>query len=1215
MRHKISFLFMFILLGLCGYLLYASYREVKADAIRELNTRQLIHAKQAAKEIEGFFKRWVDRLTYLAADESIITLNDAGKKQLALFLAAHKGQITGVTRVDAKGRIIYTVPYVKKSIGADISYQKHIKEIMGAHKPVVSDVISAVQGFDTIALHVPVFRGDKCDGTIGVLIDFQTLAKSALEDIKIGKTGYAWMVSRDGTELYCPVPGHTGRPVFETCKDFPTIIVMAKEMLKGNQGVTTYYFDMIMEKSVKTVKKHAVYIPIKIENTFWSIVVASSEDEVLTSLVHFRNRLLAITGALLLGALFFSYYGMKARGIVQEEIKRKAAEGELRRFKFMVENAKQEVYLMKPDGQLVYVNHAAGDSLGYAVEEMYAIGIKGFDGPFESIFPQYFEDLKNRDVPPFGTSHRSKDGQEVLKEIKLFYLRIDEDEYMCGFGIDITERKKAEEKLHESERRLADIINFLPVATLAIDIDGKVIAWNKAIEEMTGVPAEMMLGKDDYEYAIPFYGKRRPILINFVTMWSKDIERQYSFIKKEGDTLFTETSVPFVRGQSRILAGKASPLYDSQGNTVGAIESISDVTERKEAEEALFNEKEKFLTVLENAPFGIVLIGKNGHFLYINPKYREIFGYDSVDIPDGKTWFRKAYPDNAYRHDVISTWLCDLNNAFVGERQPVVFSVTCKDGSRKMINFIPVFLSNGDSLMVCEDITERRRAEEELRLAEEKYRNIFENAVMGIFQTTPDGHYLNVNHALARMFGYESPEELINTISDVNRQIYVDPHRRTELIGLIETEGTIINFEAEMHRKDGTKLCALMTARAVRDDSGKTLYYEGTTEDITARKRLEAQLQSAQKMEAIGTLAGGIAHDFNNILMGIQGYASLMMLEIDPVHPHYDQLQHIEEQVSKAANLTKQLLGFARGGKYEVKPLDLNEVIEKTSTMFGRTKKEINIHCKYEKELWVVEVDQGQIEQVFLNLYLNAWQAMPGGGELVLETKNVILDEKNARFYTAPPGKYVQSSITDTGEGMDTKTKERIFEPFFTTKEFGRGTGLGLAMVYGIVTSHHGFIHVISEPRHGTTFLLFLPASDKKAVESKPSAPEVIRGIEKILLVDDEPSVLKVSKAILETLGYRVYGAKNGEDAVELYKEKKDEIDLVILDMIMPGLSGGETFDCIKMLNASAKVMLSSGYSLDKQAQNIMEKGCNGFIQKPFNIADLSRKIRDVLDS
>jgi two-component system cell cycle sensor histidine kinase/response regulator CckA len=317
--------------------------------------------------------------------------------------------------------------------------------------------------------------------------------------------------------------------------------------------------------------------------------------------------------------------------------------------------------------------------------------------------------------------------------------------------------------------------------------------------------------------------------------------------------------------------------------------------------------------------------------------------------------------------------------------------------------------------------------------------------------------------------------------------------------------------------------------------------------------------------------------------------------------------------VQHGADLTKQLLGFARGGRYEVRPTDMNDIIDRTSSMFGRTKKEISVHRSLAQDLWAVDCDQGQMEQVLMNLYVNAWQAMPGGGELYLETGNVLLGDDPATSYTIKPGRYVKVSITDTGTGMDAKTRERIFDPFFTTKTMGRGTGLGLAMVYGTIKGHGGMIDVTSEPGQGTAFYIYLPASEKTIVREKPAVKEILTGTETVLLVDDEQMVLEVTRKLLESLGYRVHAAGGGQEAIAVYMEKRKEIDLLILDMIMPGISGGETFDCLKEINPNIRVLLSSGYSINGQAQEILERGCNGFLQKPFQLEKLSQKIREVL--
>jgi nitrogen-specific signal transduction histidine kinase/ActR/RegA family two-component response regulator len=390
--------------------------------------------------------------------------------------------------------------------------------------------------------------------------------------------------------------------------------------------------------------------------------------------------------------------------------------------------------------------------------------------------------------------------------------------------------------------------------------------------------------------------------------------------------------------------------------------------------------------------------------------------------------------------------------------------------------------------------------------------------------------------------------------------------------------------------------------------------------DITKQKKTETRLLQAQKMESIGTLAGGIAHDFNNLLMGIQGHTSLSLLKLNKNDVHYEHLHEhiktIETLVSSGANLTKQLLGFARGGKYEVKRADLNTLIEKTSKTIGRTKKEISIHRNLEKDLWPTDVDEGQIEQVLLNLFVNAWQAMPNGGDLYIETKNILLDEDRFKVYSKRKGRYVKISVTDTGIGMDEKTKERIFEPFFTTKEMGHGTGLGLASVYGIIKNHNGFINVYSEKGKGATFNIYLPASSAGDEKDEYRASDVADDIlctETILLVDDEDMVLNVAGDMLKTMGYTVMTASDGSTAVNTYSDHHQRIDLVMLDMVMPDMSGGDVFDEIKRINPQAKVLLSSGYSLNGQASRIMERGCDGFIQKPFTLDEISTRLRQIL--
>ncbi len=401
--------------------------------------------------------------------------------------------------------------------------------------------------------------------------------------------------------------------------------------------------------------------------------------------------------------------------------------------------------------------------------------------------------------------------------------------------------------------------------------------------------------------------------------------------------------------------------------------------------------------------------------------------------------------------------------------------------------------------------------------------------------------------------------------------------------------------------------------------------HEGTVgiiRDVTERRifeqqkaKIERRLQQARKMEVIGQLAGGIAHSFNNLFMAIQGNTSLMLLKTVPSHSHHERLRNIEEQIQSASKLTAQLLGYARKGKYVVSRLDLNQVVEETSETLGRTKRAVTIRKELAEGLFLIEADEAQLQQVLFDLYLNAVEAMPYGGNLILKTTNVIHEDMKGKQYDPKPGDYVLLTITDTGVGMDESTKELIFDPFFTTKQMGRrGTGLGLASAYGIIKGHGGYIDVESKKGHGTTFGIYFPASGKKVRKVLRTADEITKTTGTVLLVDDEDMILEVEKELLEVLGHEVLTARGGKEAVEVYKKKGDKIDLVLMDMVMPNMGGGEAYDRMKEINPRARVLLSSGYSIDGEAREILERGCDGFIQKPYTIKELSKKIMEILD-
>jgi two-component system, cell cycle sensor histidine kinase and response regulator CckA len=515
-----------------------------------------------------------------------------------------------------------------------------------------------------------------------------------------------------------------------------------------------------------------------------------------------------------------------------------------------------------------------------------------------------------------------------------------------------------------------------------------------------------------------------------------------------------------------------------------------------------------------------------------------------------------------------------------------------------------------------------------LEVSEDRYRYLVENSPDIIYTLDRNGNFTFISDAVERILGFYS-EQLIGKHythiiheDDLEKSQWTFNERRT---GDRATSGIELRLKSVKSDEEAVPCevkhitvelkCTGMYDKPTTERAKRHLGTHGVARDISDRKRLEAQLQQSQKMEALGTLAGGIAHDFNNLLMVIQGHISLMLLKIDSQHPHFERLKSIEECIQSAAALTGQLLGFARGGKYDVKPIDINAILRKTSKMFGRTKKEVVIREKYGKGIHPVDADQGQIEQVLLNLYVNAVQAMPAGGELRLETKNVTFGPYSVRPFNLDPGDYVRISVTDNGLGMDEKTRQRIFEPFFTTKGMGRGTGLGLASAYGIIKNHKGVIDVESKQGVGTTFSLYLPASKTELRHDEDSSDGLLKGTETVLLVDDEAMIMQVGKGILEALGYQVLTAASGQEALDVYQANRNAIAITILDMVMPGLGGGETYDALKKIDPDVKVLLSSGYSSAGQATEILRRGCNGFIQKPFNIGTLSEKLREILDN
>ncbi len=514
------------------------------------------------------------------------------------------------------------------------------------------------------------------------------------------------------------------------------------------------------------------------------------------------------------------------------------------------------------------------------------------------------------------------------------------------------------------------------------------------------------------------------------------------------------------------------------------------------------------------------------------------------------------------------------------------------------------------------DISERKRAEKALRESEARYRALVDHATYGIFWTTePEGRLLHANPALAEMLGYESTADLLAV--GFTKALYRDPAEQTKIVSEYMSHGRA-NATVEWKRKDGKVITVRMTGRTAMDPDGKSECVEVTVENVTERVALEKQLVQAQKFEAIGQLAGGIAHDFNNMIGAILGWADMGIEETDAdsrLHRHFVK---VHQQAKRAAALTRQLLAFARKQILEPRNVDLNQTVIETLSLLEKViGSNIEINATLVPDLAVVRADPTHLEQVVMNLCINARDAMPAGGALIIETSNITLDEHFCTLQPlAHPGEYAVLCVTDTGTGMDAATLDRIFEPFFTTKELGKGTGLGLATVYGVVRQHDGFVHVYSEPGAGSTFRCYFPVSVEASVpreKVEESAP-VRGGSETILVAEDHEGLGQLAVETLTGLGYQVMLATDGETAAQNFHANRTRIDLVVLDVMLPKLSGPEVYARMRKDKSDLAVIFATGYSPDiAQLQKAQQEGLP-VLQKPYSPRDLARKVRETLD-
>jgi len=782
------------------------------------------------------------------------------------------------------------------------------------------------------------------------------------------------------------------------------------------------------------------------------------------------------------------------------------------------------------------------------------------------------------------------DGNEFPAEVTVTQTFIDDELSYTVYVRDITARQRAEETM----TRLAAIVESSQDSIIGKDLNSRITSWNKGAEVMYGYSAEEAIGHDISILAPP--GR------------SHEMRKIMEDLKSNHPIKNLETVRMAKSGKMIYVSLAISPVLDSNGRIMGASSIARDITVQKLAEEALRKANE---TSVYASPVPIIAADKNSLVTMWNPAAEALFGWTEEELL-GKPIPIIPETEKKAAHELHARLLAgEIVRGLDVVRQTREGSIVAinmaaapiRDENRKVKGIIG-FLTN---------VSDLQRSEQALRQAEQKYRAIFENAAEGIYQSTLEGKYIAANPALARMLGFDSPEELISSRTDIHQR-YANPEVHAEFVRKITEDEAVQNFEHEALRKDGKVILVSENARAVRDSAGKILYFEGTVQDVTRQRELEQQLRQMQKIEAVGRLAGGVAHDFNNILMAISSYAELLERKLtDPSTSRY--VGEIVKATKRGSSLTDGLLTFSRKQVLSPKILDINSLIAEHLKMLARLIPE-NIDLKFVAggNLGHVKADPSQLQQVLMNLIINARDAMANGGQLVLQTRNAGPEDTPADNQTAAT--YVMVSVTDTGCGMDSETMSHIFEPFFTTKEQGKGTGLGLAIVFGIVQQNGGHLSVQSEPGKGTTFKLYFPIVEGTIDgESAEVVKPACRGTETILLVEDEEGVRNSTAEYLRDAGYTVLTAGGGPEALQCAETYGRSIHLLLTDVIMPSMSGCELADAVTAIRSETRVVFMSGYSDNLLSTHQILDTKYKLLRKPFSLDSLGRCIREVLES
>ena len=873
----------------------------------------------------------------------------------------------------------------------------------------------------------------------------------------------------------------------------------------------------------------------------------------------------------------------------------------------LVENAldRDIIVILNADAVILYVNPSAQGLLGYTAEEVAGRSV------FTLVHPQDESRAKSAFVEgiqspgpaaPIELRVKHRDDSWRWLEIVGNNMLGDPDLSCVVLSCrDVTERRRQEGDVQGRWAQTQQFLNVAEVMFVALDRDGRITLVNRKGVNLLGYDDETELeGREWFSMCLP------PEQVPAVRGVFQDcIDGNVKAAQ------YYENEIVTKDGRRRLIAWHNVVLRNEAGMPIGTLSAGEDITHRKEMEQELL----KFRLGIEKSNEVVFLTDVNGDILYANPAFERVYGFSPEEVLGQTPRILKSglMPTETYTEfwkallakQVVSGELVNkTKHGRIVTVEGTVSPVLGEDGA--IIGF----------LAIQHDVTKRKDTERALRRSEASYRQLIEHATYGIYRSTPDGTFQAVNPALVAMLGYDREEELLAL--DMARDLYADPNDRQRMVKQYEGQERIEGVEVEWRRKVGEIATIRLSGRSIVDNRGQLQFYEMLAEDVTERRALEQQLRHAQKMEAIGQLTAGIAHDFNNILTTIMANAELALTAVPAADVQLrSDIEEVKDASQRGADMIRKLMAFGRRERLDLESLDLGTVVAETSQTLRRILPEnIEVDVAIQEGGGSVEANQGALEQVLLNLASNARDAMPSGGTLSLKVGEFTIDHDYRRTHGfGKPGQYMLLTVSDSGTGMDARTRARVFEPFFTTKPLGRGTGLGLAMVYGLVKQHGGFIDVYSEVGLGTTFRIFFPLSDSTvAIETAADVPDIPRGHETLLVVEDEEGIRRSTQRILERYGYRVLVAPDGQEALDFLRDHRDEVDLVITDVIMPRLGGIQLFEQTREDGHVTPFLFTSGYAAGEVIDRPSLAPDVAFLRKPWTVADLVSKVRENLD-